>query len=164
MAVNVGYSIGWGYPGEDSDGSRVFSTIYVLIGASAVAASLSYFAQSMIASSKNWYTEALEQEKFRTANRFQKFMYYLKMNEGSVKIICVWLLWIIALIVFSSVTVKWNFTQALYFAVSSLSTGGLWAIPNDSPDWYFGFGKPRRCRIMLSSFHPYFLLLQFLKN
>lgn len=55
MAVNVGYSIGWGYPSEFSDESRVFSTFYVLVGASAVAASLGYFAQAMIDSSKRWY-------------------------------------------------------------------------------------------------------------
>ncbi len=46
MAVNVGYSIGWGYPVEISDKNIVFSILYVLIGASAVAAALGFFADS----------------------------------------------------------------------------------------------------------------------
>jgi hypothetical protein len=141
MAVNVGYSIGWGYPVENSDGSRVFSTIFVLVGASAVAASLGYFAQTMIASSKDWYAQALQKEKFEKATNYKKVIMYIKMNEGPLKTVAVWLLWIVLMIIFSMTTVEWNFTQALYFAVSSLSTGGLWAIPSDSPDWYFGIGK-----------------------
>jgi hypothetical protein len=143
MAVNVGYSIGWGYPSENSDASRVFSTFYVLTGASAVAASLGYFAQAMIASSKDWYAKALEQEKFQRATYLEKLIVYMKMNDGSLKIVAIWLLWILCMIVFSLATVQWNFSEALYFAVSSLSTGGLWAIPSDSPEWYFGVGKHR---------------------
>ncbi len=141
MAVNVGYSIGWGYPIETSNGARAFSTIYVLIGASAVAASLGYFASSMIASSKNWYADALNQHQFKNATKFDKFISWAKMNEGPLKIVAVWVFWILCMIIFSLCTVKWNFGEALYFAVSSLSTGGLWAIPSDSPDWYFGIGE-----------------------
>lgn len=140
MAVNVGYSIGWGYPAEDSNGSRVFSTFYVLVGASAVAASLGFFAQSMIDSSKDWYASALNEEEMKSASWKGRAKLWIKMNEGALKVIATWLLWIVILIVFSLSTVKWNFTEALYFAVASLSTGGLWAIPSDSPDWYFGFG------------------------
>lgn len=149
MAVNVGYSIGWGYPSENSNGSRVFSTFYVLIGSSAVAASLGYFAQSMIASSKNWYAKALTEQKFKNASDLEKCIYWAKMNEGALQIIGMWFVWIVSMIIFSLCTVKWNFSQALYFAVSSLSTGGLWAIPSDSPEWYFGVGKRQHFFLLL---------------
>ena len=141
MAVNVGYSIGWGYPTETSPGVRYFSTMYVLTGASAVAASLGYFAKSMIASSKRWYAIALQEERFAHGTYFQKLIIYIKMNDSSFKIIGIWLVWIICMVAFSTSTVKWDFSQALYFAVSSLSTGGLWAVPSDSPEWYFGVGE-----------------------
>lgn len=141
MAVNVGYSIGWGFPVENSDAARGFSIIYVLVGASAVAASLGYFAQTMISSSKNWYAQALAEKEFKQASSFNKLIYWAQINEGALKIIGTWVLWIAAMIIFSMCTVEWDFVQALYFAVSSLSTGGLWAIPSDSPDWYFGVGK-----------------------
>jgi hypothetical protein len=55
MAVNVGYSIGWGYPVEINDGAKFFSVCFVLVGASAVAAAVGYFAQTMIESSQDWY-------------------------------------------------------------------------------------------------------------
>ena len=141
MAVNVGYSIGWGYPTEDSYGTRVFSTFYVLVGASAVAASLGYFAQAMIQSSKDWYSSALEQEKYKNATNFEKYVMWAKLNDSSLKIIAIWLLWILILVIFSLSTIKWDWTQAVYFAVSTLSTGGLWAIPSDSPDWYYALGE-----------------------
>lgn len=32
--------------------------------------------------------------------------------------------------------VGWSFIDGLYFATSTLSTGGLNGIPSDSPDWY----------------------------
>ncbi len=37
--------------------------------------------------------------------------------------------------------VGWVFVEGLYNAISSLSTGGLWAIPKESPDIdYFAIG------------------------
>ncbi len=141
MAVNVGYSIGWGYPLETTDLARTFSTVYVLIGASAVAASLGYFASSMIASSKNWYVNALNHHHYKSSTALDKFIFWVKLNEGPLKIVSLWVFWILSMVTFSMCTVKWSFGQALYFAVSSLSTGGLWAIPTESPDWYFGIGE-----------------------
>ncbi len=55
MAVNVGYSIGWGYPLEKDNKLLWYSIFHVLVGASAVAASLAFFAQSVVSSSKEWY-------------------------------------------------------------------------------------------------------------
>jgi hypothetical protein len=141
MAVNVGYSIGWGYPAEDTINTRVFSIFYVLIGASGVAACLGYFAQSMIDSSKNWYANALMQEKYQKASKLGKWKLWFHQQIRSLKIVILWVVWIALMIIFSMSTVQWNFTSALYFAVSSLSTGGNWAIPSDSPDWYFAVGK-----------------------
>ena len=34
-------------------------------------------------------------------------------------------------------TDNWNVTNSFYFAISSLSTGGLYALPINSPDWYY---------------------------
>lgn len=141
MAVNVGYSVGSGYPVETTIGSRVFSMVYVLTGLFAVALLLGYFARSMISSSKNWYVAALRQEKFKTASLLQRIVLWRKMHKGSLKLIALWIMWIAAMVIFTLATVKWRFTEALYFAVSSLSTGGLWPIPADSPDWYFAVGK-----------------------
>ncbi len=42
--------------------------------------------------------------------------------------------WIAAMTIYTCHRVKWVFVEGLYNAISSLSTGGLWAIPADSSD------------------------------
>lgn len=50
----------------------------------------------------------------------------------------VWLVFVVSMITYSTIVVKWGLREALYFAISTLSTGGHWSIPNDSQDWLFG--------------------------
>ncbi len=144
-------SDGWGFPIEINEGSRFFSTVYVLVGASVVAAALGFFGQSMIVSSKEWYNEALLDEEKHERDRVwhERLLKWFSRHDNAVKTIGLWVVWISAMILFSCVTVKWSFIDGLYFAVSSLSTGGLFAIPNDSPDWYFGIGKHIRPSLTL---------------
>ena len=42
------------------------------------------------------------------------------------------------MISYSMMEVGWSFTEAQYFAIGTLSTGGLWRIPDDSSTWMFG--------------------------
>jgi len=139
MAVNVGYSIGWGFSEENSNGTWVFSTFYVLVGASAVAASLGYFAQSMVDSSQEWYAHALVAENYKNTTSLDRVAAWLQMNVLPLQRIFLTFALIGLLMVYSLIAIGWGWSDALYFAVSSLSTGGLWRIPDDSPDWQFGF-------------------------
>lgn len=134
-----GYNIGWGYPTESNNDARIFSIFYLLIGSSAIATSLAFFAKSMIISSKDWYTKALRSERLKlNPSNFMEYMIsWLLNHENTVKAIAVWILWILSMVIFALVEIKWDFIQALYFAVSCLSTGGLYPIPSNSPDWYF---------------------------
>lgn len=141
MAVNVGYSIGWGYPVEKTYGVMWYSVVHLLIGASFVAAALGYFATNMIAVSKEWYVNALDEEAIgkETKAWHSRLKHWARLNINSLRIIGLWSVWIALMVVFSVVNIKeWVFIDGLYFAISSLSTGGLWAVPSDSPNWYFG--------------------------
>lgn len=139
MAVNVGYSIGWGWPQEINHAVMWYSVFHLLVGASAVAAALGYFARNMIAVSKNWYVQALQAERAQSSDTwYQNLWFWMKLNTTPLRIIGLWMWWITMMVIFSCVMVKWDFIDGLYFALSSLSTGGLWAIPSDSPNWYFG--------------------------
>jgi hypothetical protein len=118
--------------------------VYLLIGASMVAAALSIFASSAVAKSHSWYQDLLKEEEKNSvdATLYTKLKDVVMLNIESIKVIGSWFLMIIILTVWSLSSInQWSFAEALYFAVSSLSTGGLFAIPNESPDWYFGFGK-----------------------
>jgi hypothetical protein len=134
MAVNVGYSIGWGYPLEKDDQILWYSIFHVLVGASAVAAALGFFAQSVIKSSRSWYQTALLEAQAKETNNLMKVWLWAKYNWDSLKIIFLWMAWISFMTIYTCNRVGWNFVDGLYNAISSLSTGGLWAIPSDSPE------------------------------
>jgi len=79
--------------------------------------------------------------------------YRLNYHSNSVTAISIWLLWILCLFIFAITEVKFDCIQALYFSISSLSTGGLYAIPVDSPDWYFVFVGIFACTGIINAEH-----------
>jgi hypothetical protein len=112
--------------------------VYVLFGASLVATALGYFAQSMIKKSKKWYEDTVIEETARKRGCCGHVIAWVNVNSFAVKMTTLWICFVASLIVFWMIKVNRLFSDALYFAVSSLSTGGLLALPNDSPSWYFG--------------------------
>lgn len=143
MALNIGYSIGFGYPSEESNNYLYFSSLYVMIGASFVGAALGFFADRISKDSDSWFTK-MEQQKDaeqamldkRSRIRGQIQVFWLRYSSA-LKPLSVWGLFVITLIVYSMKLIGWPFREAQYFAISALSTGGHWSIPNDSPDWMF---------------------------
>ena len=146
MAVNIGYSIGWGDISEVGHfSSQWFSVFYVITGASFVAAALGYFANHIIADKDNWYENELQRiayEKALSSNEDNFAMrcdIFLKYHMEKIRGILLWFLFIVvATGVAWSLNDDFNFVNALYFSVSSLSTGGHYSLPTDSPDWYYG--------------------------
>ncbi|CAB9509107.1 expressed unknown protein [Seminavis robusta] len=145
MAINIGYSIGFGYPSEATVGNYIyFSSLYVLLGASFVGVALSFFAEKITKNSESWFTtmqheKTIEEAILSSDRSYQgKLQAWIFHNKSALKAVSVWLGFIIVMIIYSMVAVKWSFGEAQYFAVSTLSTGGHWPIPNDSPTWLFG--------------------------
>lgn len=146
MAVNVGYSIGWGdIPEAGNLSSQWFSTGFVLVGSSFVAAALGFFAASIVEDKDNWYVNEVQRIRYedyliKHKNNAPKRWYrWLKYNYLSVRSIALWILFVASATLASWYCNKeFNFINALYFAVSSLSTGGLYALPPNSPDWSYG--------------------------
>lgn len=142
MAVNIGYSIGWGDFVETTTGARVFSTIYVIIGASFVAVALGFFADKVTVDNDNWFenVKQLQEYEANTAShnppltRISAFYVYHKEKFHSL---AYWLFWIAIMIFYSMIEEDWKFNEALYFAVSSCSTGGHWSLPSTS-EWMYG--------------------------
>ena len=142
MAVNIGYSIGFGYPVEVYENYLWFSSAYVVMGASFVAIALGFFAEKIGQDYDSWFTQQEErrayEESFTQGKGVWKKLkcWYTEYSE-SVRPVVLWLVWIGAMIAYSMVEVGWSFTQAQYFAISTCSTGGHWVIPQDSPDWMY---------------------------
>lgn len=143
QAVNIGYSIGYGYPREPEEQNWWFSSFYVIFGASLVAAALGFFADKIVESHDEWFMHLLQQEEFenemkRNKNIFFRIRAWVKFNWDSLRAIVLWFIWIAIMIMYSMIEVGWPFSQAQYFAISTCSTGGHMPIPDDSPDWLFG--------------------------
>ena len=154
MCISVGYSIGWSFPVERDDWSYLFSTFYILMGSSAVAAALGYFVNTIVEDNSNWYnkhiTEVKYEEDMKSTSMFVRVNAFVSANWTKFRSIIIWILWVFWAIIWSMFYgPKWSFIPALYWAISSLSTGGLLAIPRESPDssyWVTGvfaaFGVP----------------------
>jgi hypothetical protein len=148
--------LGWGFPIENSRGSIIFSLFYLSCGAIAVAVALGFFAESMISTQKNWFSEAIlkaemekevaeEQAAPEKMNIFKhyarKVNLFVNLHTNGIVIIGIWLLWVVVmLVVLEESPLNWGFAQSLYCTLSSLSTGGNWSIPPDSPPYLFFSG------------------------
>ena len=142
MSVNVGYSIGWGYPADPSHESKIFSVCYVLMGSSAISAALGMFANHIVADRDSWYEDAIQLAEFNKTiaegTFFHKVYAWIEFNWLQLKPLLYFLGLVVIGVAWSMYYIKWPFIDALYFAISSMSTGGLWAIPFDAPDWQYG--------------------------
>lgn len=142
MSVNVGYSIGWGDLIERDDVSMFFSTVYVIVGASVMSGCLAYFIESIIRKNEKWYVKVLKKEPSgnlsESNGKYSEFKNYLySLNTGRMRSFLLFSVYILFGTTWSCSVIGWSFMSGLYFAVSSLSTGGLNPIPLHSPDWYY---------------------------
>ncbi|CAB9514832.1 expressed unknown protein [Seminavis robusta] len=140
MAINIGYSIGFGEPGEDYDPYLWFSTIYVLIGSSFIGVALSFFADKIGEDHDNWFTNLVQQKAYEESIRNSRDPWVLLkaiyvQYEAIIRAITVWVIWIGIMIVYSIWGLGWSYVQAQYFAITTLSTGGHWGLPVYAPDW-----------------------------
>ena len=144
-AVNVGYSIGFGVlklrgSREDRNESYAFSVFYVLCGALAMLNSImSIFQDALkIPSKKMWYSSFYGQQLIDPNRSWkEKLLRYALDRLDKFQPILVWLIYVSWGTAWSCGMFRWNFIEGLYFAVSSLSTGGLLGIPEDSDELCF---------------------------
>ena len=134
MSVNVGYAIYWTEE-EDSASTKAFSVINVLLGQLLTTVAMAFFAGRL---KQHWYAEAEEKNKLDDVNansnifyfHFMKVLFCIKKNH----VHCLSFLWLAFGVVWSLVALEWSFVDALYFSITSLSTGGIWSIPEDASD------------------------------
>jgi hypothetical protein len=146
MAVSVGYSIGWGYPVEPNDLVVGYSIFHLLLGTIAIAAALSVYGSMIIDNDKEWYKKALRDIEFSLKQDKAPSVMHRIYVWATYKVelflpVIVWLFWVLLGVVWSMCVVKWSFAKALYFSISSLSTGGLKAIPQESEEGVYLFGE-----------------------
>jgi hypothetical protein len=141
MAVNVGYSVGWGDITETLSQSQVFSTCYVTVGASFVGAALGFFAEAVVTDTQDWYFKAQKSVAYEDHTKdhsvLWRIMHYVAFRWKRIRSLVMWLLFVIIGSICACQLNNWPAEKGVYFAVSSLSTGGLVSLPADSPEGYY---------------------------
>jgi len=141
MAVNIGYSVGWGDIPEDQVSSQWFSAFYVVAGASVVGLALGVFAEGVLGDRDDWYAKEKELQKMHreAAQRrwWMRWYMYIVYHDAQFWNVLAWLVFVAIGTVFGMcLHEEWTFREGLYFATSTLSTGGHYSIP-PSTDWAY---------------------------
>lgn len=142
----------------------LFSIGFELIGSSAVAYSLQIFAECILLDNREWYIKAIKREQneeFKNSKNYcLKFFSWIREHSESLIPICLCFFWLFggALVAYYYIQ-NWNPYESVYFAFSSLATGGQQPIPSDSPHHYFLIGNFFHfCVIILFILLIYFLI------
>lgn len=144
MAINIGYSIGFGYPREPFENYLFFSSFYIILGASFVAIALGHFADKIGEDHDNWFTNLMQRQKYEEAflpgtSLSVRVKAFLVEYTAPIRAVSLWLVWLAAMIIFALCTIDtWSFQQAQYFAVSTMSTGGDYPIPENASNVAYG--------------------------
>ena len=112
-------------------------------GAGFVAVALAFFAEKVGEDHNNWFTTLMQHKAYddtmkSSKNRLQIWTLVCIKYEPQIRALAAWFVWIGIMIVYSIYGYGWSYVQAQYFAISTLSTGGLWGLKPDAPQWMFG--------------------------
>lgn len=114
MAVNVGYSIGFGYPAETSLNYLFFSSAYLLIGSSFVAVALGFFADKISEDHDNWFTNLIQQQEYEKAfakntSFVSRIRAIFDQHAPTLRAVSVWLIAMGVMIAYSMYEIGWSF-------------------------------------------------------
>ena len=70
--------------------------------------------------------KAVYDEDMHSGQSSRRVRAWLQYHLIKLRTVLIWFTWTMLLAITSMVEVGWSFDEALYFAVSSLSTGGHW--------------------------------------
>ena len=89
-----------------------------------------------------WHQTELKRKEYERAmtapndigNLCYKSALWFDWHKNKFIPVAAWVGWLIWGAVWAREETDWSVAQTLYFAVSSLSTGGLWGLPTDSDE------------------------------
>jgi hypothetical protein len=145
--IEAGLSIGFCYPAEKEDGSKLFTIFYVLIGSSVVSGCLGLLASSMVSTKVSLVaakhgigamTYKDENDRITISSVINCIWYHIKYltgwytNRSRTMIVSAFIVWMGLGTAYGMVVENWSFITSLYWAITSSSTGGLQSAPCES--------------------------------
>ena len=106
---------------------------------------LGFFADNVVADCNNWYINAHIEHRYNSdfsaaKHYLTRFVFFCEFHWTKVRAVVLWSVFVICATVGSCVSQEWPFVTGLYFAVSSMSTGGLQALdPSKTSEFQYFF-------------------------
>lgn len=126
-AVNVGLNIGWNWSLEESDGSKVFSILYLLLGYFLISCFV-VFVGDMVISRAGRLDGETNKNDSEVGGQLSIIL----------QIVAAWLLYVSVGVIWSTQLLGWSVLDGFYFSLSSLSAGGMYSIPDGTDDYVYG--------------------------
>ena len=130
MAVNMGYSIGYGYPLEIDDQAMVFSIFFLLIGRVMFIFAIYSLTEDFFQNSKSWYAQVEREELEERSSYIRRFYMLMQDNFRTIAAILIFFAMLIGCTSWSCDTFGINITNGAYLALSIFSTCGQSNIPH----------------------------------
>ena len=146
-AVNVGMNIGWGWTEEESDGSKAFSIIYLLVGFTLLALFVVIIGEQTYSGEQRRkalvrHLEYVELQREVEAGLVQpeslgqQLLRFFRQHTIPLHLFVAWLLYVAVGVIWSTLVVEeFSVLDGFYFILSSLSAGGMYSLPDDSPEY-----------------------------
>ena len=132
-AVQSGYSVGFGLLAEVSEWAQLYTICHVLFGAGVIAGALSMFTAHIVLESEEMRTKILNGCVMNDKNADGKVQIhedwrgYLNLQYNRFRGLILFALWVVLGTIFACFKWKQPVITGLYFAITSLSTAGLFA-------------------------------------
>lgn len=141
-SVSVGYGIFW-VAIDPGVFANTYIRLHFVIGVAAIGGMMAVFARSLADSKSRWYVEAMKKQALQAAGETEGYtddivafaLYYWPKMQVHV----FFALWAIVGIVVTTSSIGWSVLDGMYFSLASMTTGGLHALPDDSPEWCYLF-------------------------
>jgi len=149
-AVNVGLNIGWNWDEEESDGSKTFSIFYFLTGYTALALFVVFIGEQTYSGERRRkalvrHLECVELQReveeglAQPESFFQACLRVFRQHAIPLHLVVVFLLYVAVGVIWSTLVVEeFSVLDGFYFILSSLSAGGMYSLPDDSPEYLYG--------------------------
>eukprot|EP00602_Paraphysomonas_sp_CaronLab_P009560 CAMPEP_0185020120 /NCGR_PEP_ID=MMETSP1103-20130426/2725_1 /TAXON_ID=36769 /ORGANISM="Paraphysomonas bandaiensis, Strain Caron Lab Isolate" /LENGTH=787 /DNA_ID=CAMNT_0027550835 /DNA_START=268 /DNA_END=2631 /DNA_ORIENTATION=- len=142
-SVSFGYGIFW-TPIPHNLASSIFVRVHFAVGVAAIGGIMAVFAKSLADAKSKWYVDAMKKQAMEAARKTEGYwddiVASIEYYGPKFQIHILFILWFAVGVLWGWVCVDWPLLNGVYFSMSAMATGGLWPIPDDSPEWHFLFG------------------------
>jgi len=137
-AMSLGSQTGFGISYMESDGSKTFSSFYMICAYTGFSLTLIWMTSCVLVHKSDWYKNLLNDREIGKDNRKGFWLYYLDYIHA-INILWLVVIFFLLGILFYNLYVGFDTTDSFYFVISAMTATGAMSIPDESEDWVYGY-------------------------